>query len=56
MFLQTAPADTTSYMLIGFALIFGTIGLYVLSLYVRSRNLKKDLAVLAEVEPPRQNS
>ncbi len=54
MLLQTAPADTTSYMLIGFALIFGTIGLYVLSLYVRSRNLKKDLAVLAEVEPRRE--
>ncbi len=55
MFLQNAPADTTSYMLMGFALIFGTIGLYVLSLYVRSRNLKKDLAVLAEVEPRQEN-
>ena len=54
MLLQTAPADTTSYMLIGYALIFGTIGLYVVSLCMRSRNLKKDLDVLAEVEPPRE--
>ena len=53
MLLQSAPADTTSYMLIGFTLFFGTIGLYVLSLYVRSRNLEKDLAVLTEVEPRR---
>jgi hypothetical protein len=55
MFLQNVPADTTSYMLMGFALIFGTIGLYVLSLFVRTRNLKKDLAVLAEVEPRQEN-
>ena len=53
MLLQTAPADTTSYMLVGFGLIFGAIGLYVLSLYVRSRNLAKDLAVLTEVAPRR---
>jgi hypothetical protein len=54
MFLQSAPADTTSYMILGFSLIFGTIGLYLLSLYIRSRNLHKDLAVLAEVEPRRE--
>ena len=54
MFLQSAPADTTSYMILGFSLIFGTIGLYLLSLYMRNRNLHKDLAVLAEVEPRRE--
>ena len=55
MFFQTTPADTTSYMIFGFAVIFGTIGLYLLSLYIRNRNLKKDLAVLAEVEPGRDS-
>ncbi|MCJ7511739.1 MAG: hypothetical protein MUO23_02065 [Anaerolineales bacterium] len=49
MLLQSGPADTFSFMLMGFVVIFGTIGLYVLSLYLRARNLRKDEAVLTEV-------
>ena len=48
--LQVGPADTTSYMIAGFAVIFGVISLYVLSLVIRKRNLEKDLEVLAELD------
>lgn len=48
--LQLRPADTTSYMIAGYAVIFGVMLLYVLSLVVRTRNLEKDLEVLAELD------
>ena len=48
--LQVGPADTTSYMIAGYAVIFGTMLLYVLSLVVRKRNLENDLEVLAELD------
>ena len=48
--LQLGPADTTSYMIAGFVVIFGLMLLYVLSLVVRTRNLEKDLEVLAELD------
>ena len=48
--LQVGPADTTSYMIAGYAVIFGMMLLYVLSLVVRKRNLEKDLEVLAEFD------
>jgi hypothetical protein len=49
MFLQ-APAETMGYMLMGFTVILGTMGLFVLSLIVRFHNLKQDLEVLKEIE------
>jgi hypothetical protein len=48
--LQVGPADTTSYMIAGYAVIFGVMLLYVLSLGVRKRNMEKDLEVLAELD------
>ena len=48
--LQIGPADTTSYMIAGYAVIFGVMSLYVLSLLVRTRDLEKDLEVLAELD------
>ena len=45
-FLQIAPAETTSYMIAGFAVIFGVMLLYVISIAVRTRNLKQDYAML----------
>jgi len=48
--LQIGPADTTSYMIAGYAVIFGTMLLYVLSLVVRTRDLEIDLEVLAELD------
>ncbi len=48
MFFQDAPAQTTNYMIMGYAVIFGVLLLYLLSLYLRSKNLKQDLAILEE--------
>jgi hypothetical protein len=50
MFFQEAPADTTTYMIAGYAVIFGVMLLYVISLYIRKRNLERDLEVLQEIE------
>jgi hypothetical protein len=48
--LQEAPAETTGYMIAGYAIIFGVMLLYVASLYIRKRNLLRDLEVLEEME------
>jgi TRAP-type C4-dicarboxylate transport system permease small subunit len=50
MFLQEAPADTLDFMLYGFAVILGTIAIFIASLATRFRNLQKDLEVMDEVE------
>lgn len=49
MFLQT-PADTGAYMILGFAVIFGTLIIYLFSLFVRRKNLKQDMETLEELE------
>jgi len=48
--LQEAPAETTNYMIAGYVVIFGLILLYLISLYIRQRNLKQDLEVLEEIQ------
>ena len=53
MFFQEAPADTFNYMVLGFAVILGSMGLHVVSLLVRFRNLRRDLEVLDEVQTRR---
>jgi hypothetical protein len=50
MLLQQGPAETTNYMIAGYAVIFGAMALYLLSLWLRQRNLEKDLQVLQEEE------
>ena len=47
-FLQTGPAETTSYMIAGYAVIFGVMLIYLVSLVVRQNNLKRDLELLEE--------
>ena len=47
-FLQTGPAETTSFMIAGYAVIFGVILIYLVSLIVRQNNLKRDLELLEE--------
>ena len=41
--LQDGPAQTTSYMIAGYAVIFGVMLIYLASLVVRNRNLHQDL-------------
>jgi len=50
LLLQEGPANTTSYMIAGYTIIFGVMLLYLISLLVRQRNLQKDLEVLEEIQ------
>jgi CcmD family protein len=50
MFLQEAPANTTTYMIAGYAVIFVVMLIYLVSLRLRRRNLEQDLEVLNEVQ------
>lgn len=52
MFFQDAPPDTSSYMIAGFVITFIVMGLYVASMYIRSRNLKQDVSMLEEMDVP----
>ena len=60
MLLQEAPAETFNYMAFGYSVILGVMGLYVLSLISRYRNLERDNELLDELsekaEPPIENS
>ncbi len=55
LFLQDAPPDTSGYMIAGYIVIFGTMLIYMISLYIRNRNLKQDLDVLNEVEEEKEH-
>ncbi len=50
MFLQAEPAQTLGYMVAGYIVIFGVMGLYLLSLFLRHRNVQRDLETLEEPE------
>ena len=45
-----APAETTRYMVAGYSVIFTVMFLYIVSLFIRRRNLKRDLEILNEME------
>jgi CcmD family protein len=45
-----APAETTRYLVAGYTVIFGIILLYVVSLIVRSRNLKREIETLKQLD------
>ena len=51
LILQEAPAETSSYMVIGYAVIFTVLAIYLFSMYTRNRNLDQDLQVLEELQP-----
>jgi hypothetical protein len=46
MLTNFGPAETTSYLILGFAVIFGALMLHIASVSMRARNLKADLALL----------
>ena len=48
--LQGAPAQTTNYMIAGYVVIFGIMFLYIVSIFIRRRNLMRDLEILNEME------
>ncbi len=48
MLFQDAPANTMNYMIAGYAVIFSVMLAYMISLVVRSRNLKREVKALEE--------
>ena len=46
---MTTP-DTTNYMILGYVVFTTVIVLYLLSLYIRNRNLKQDIELLKDLE------
>ncbi|GAB4452912.1 MAG: hypothetical protein OHK0041_16460 [Anaerolineales bacterium] len=50
MLFQTATPDTSGYMIAGFVISFLVMGLYVASLYLRRRNLQRDMEMLEELD------
>lgn len=52
--LQEGPAQTTGYMIAGYGVIFGVMAFYLISLVLRTRNLRQDLETLAELDDQSQ--
>ncbi len=50
MLFQPPPAETFDFMVLGFAVIVGSMALFLVSLVVRFNNLRRDLDLLEEVE------
>jgi len=49
MFLETTP-DTSGYMIAGFVVAFASMGIYILSMALRNRNLNQDLQMLESLQ------
>ena len=52
MFFQEVTPDTSGYMIAGYAAAFIILAIYVASLYLRNRNLNRDMEMLAEMQEP----
>jgi hypothetical protein len=44
--------NTNNYMIAGFIVAFLVMGVYILSMYLRSRNLKRDLETYRALDKP----
>jgi hypothetical protein len=44
------PANTINFMLAGYGVIFGVMGIYLASLIIRWRNLRQDEEILERVK------
>lgn len=49
LFLETPP-DTSQYMIAGYVIAFAVMIIYVASLYIRFRNLNRDLSMFEEMD------
>jgi hypothetical protein len=50
MFFLEIPPDTSQYMIAGYSIAFGVMLIYVASLFIRSRNLNRDLSMLEDMD------
>ena len=53
MYFQFPTPDTSAYMVAGYAIFFLVTVIYLISLFVRWRNLQRDLQTLDEMEKER---
>ena len=44
------PANTDNYMIAGYVVSYITMGICLLSMYIRNRNLKRDLETYQEMD------
>ena len=49
MLFQATPPDTSVYMITGYTVFFLILTIYILSLYIRTRNLNEDRATLNSI-------
>jgi len=56
MLFAEGPIETTNYMILGFAVIFTVIFVYVGSLYARASRAKKDLKKARRLDPDGTNT
>jgi len=56
MFFQEVTPDTSGYMIAGFVITFVVMGLYIASMYLRSRSLKQDMKLLEEMDEATPNA
>jgi CcmD family protein len=56
VFMQQGPAETTGYMIAGYVFVFGIIALYLVSLFVRQRNLRQEMELLDEITASEKGS
>jgi hypothetical protein len=52
--LQQGPAETTGYMIAGYSVIFVVLAIYLVSLYIRGQNLRRDQDMLEQMEKETQ--
>ena len=50
MFFQEVTPDTSGYMIAGYVIAFSVMGIYLLSLVIRWRNLLQDLTMLEDMQ------
>lgn len=50
------PANTVSYFIAGYVIIFGAMLAYLISLIVRWRNLRQDESLLTQLEAEQHRS
>jgi CcmD family protein len=49
-----APANTLSYMIAGYVVIFSGLIIYVVSLFIRQRNLSQEEAMLIDLDQEKE--
>ena len=54
MFILDTPPDTSAYMIAGYTIFFILIILYLISIFIRTRNLNQDLSILERMKEQTQ--